>query len=62
MAGARARVVEPTVVVKPTWVPPPLRVLRRLDDALYALGAPQILEVLVALLVLVLVVGFVAAR
>ncbi len=62
-SGRRAaRVVEPTVVVKPTWVPPPLRVLRRLDDALYALGAPQILEVLVALLVLVLVVGFVAAR
>jgi len=48
-SGRRAaRVVEPGVDVKPTWIPAPLRLLRALDDALHALGGPHVLDVLIA--------------
>lgn len=46
-SGRRAaRTLEPDVDVKPTWVPFPLRALQRVDDALYAIGAPHVLDVL----------------
>ena len=41
-----AKVVAPDVQVKPVWIPPALRVVRTLDDALYAVGGPHILHVL----------------
>lgn len=45
-SGRRAaRVLEPDVVVRPAWIPGPLRVMQRFDDALYALGLPQLLDV-----------------
>lgn len=46
-SGRRAaRVVEPDVVVRRAWTPAPLRVLQRVDDALYAVGGPHVLDVL----------------
>lgn len=46
-SGRRAaRLIEPAVEVKPVWVPAPLRILQRMDDALYAVGAPHVLDVL----------------
>lgn len=46
-SGRRAAsAVEPDVVIKPAWVPAPLRALQKLDDALYAAGGPHVLDVL----------------
>jgi hypothetical protein len=46
-SGRRAaRLVEPAVDVKATWVPAPLRILQQMDDVLYSVGAPQVLNVL----------------
>ncbi len=45
-SGRRAaRIVEPDVVVRTSWTPGPLRVLQRIDDALYAVGGPHVLDV-----------------
>jgi hypothetical protein len=45
-SGRRAaRVFEPDVVVLPQYRPLPLRVLGRIDDALYGLKAPHVLDV-----------------
>lgn len=46
-SGRRAaRIVEPDVVVRTSWTPAPLRVMQRIDDALYAVGGPHVLDVL----------------
>ena len=50
-SGRRAaRLVEPTVDVKPVWVPALLRILQKIDDLLYGVGAPHVLNVLLVVL------------
>lgn len=57
-SGRRAaQKIEPGVTVLPQYVPIGLRILRRLDDGLYRLGWPHLLDLLV---VLGLILGLVA--
>ena len=50
-SGRRAaRVFEPSVRVIPQWIPGILRVARRLDNALFSVGAPHLLDLTVAAL------------
>jgi hypothetical protein len=50
-SGRRAaQVLEPDVAVLPQYVAPPIRILRRMDDACYAARLPHVLDVLLVTL------------